>query len=366
LSKLAGPRRANRLTKTPKRKIGAYHLVWESDVTKKFVDACVSYKKELSVDDVPPYVWKNISAELIDHGIDKDWQVIRAKYENMNKYFQRLLDTDGMVNNIPWPYYAKFCQIYDIDEGFKVLEEVEEQPCTPRRASKFGMSIKPPHCPIIFFILTCKHVCKFFSDRIWTPDRERFLISLYGANKEKFDGTKCPIRHTILYFKIAEQMNLHDIPVSAVQCKGHMNTLIESFRKEYDQCHKTGGGAPQFPFYEEMLNIFNGCATLEAPVSVSVGRGLTLSRNGAKEGERNQSSRTRPKADGELKAGFQNKKTTSTNRYSTLQSSRRNGEDRVADEVRRMTDIYEKESNRKYELFARMVNSIEDLKHLPK
>ncbi|KAJ1528966.1 hypothetical protein ONE63_007334 [Megalurothrips usitatus] len=284
------PRKANRLSRTPKRKVGAYHMVWDRNVTDQFLDACLSSKNELKVDDVPVNVWKGICADLLDNGIEKEWQVIRAKYENMNKYFRRLIGSNGMVNNIKWVHYAKFCEIYGIDEHFDVLEadDDEEQPGTPER--------------------------------------------------------------------MPELMNIHEVPVSAKQCKGHMDALIDSFRKDYDRCNKTGGGAPKFQFYEEFLNIFEGCPTLQAPVSVSVGRVLTLSKDGVKEADHDQHSRTRPKADTQTKVGAKGKKATSSKHYSTLQSNRKT-EDRVAEEVRRMTDIYEKESQKKYELFASILTS---------
>jgi len=158
-------------------------------------------------------------------------------------------------------------------------------------------------------------------------------------------------------------MNLHDIPVTAKQCKGHMSVLLDKFRNDYDRRNKTGSGGPEFEYYDEMMNIFEGCPSLEPPVSVSAGRGLTFSKNGVKEVEHQQHSRTRPKSEQQRKLEANSKKATSTNPYSTLPGTKsRNAEDRVADEVKRMTDIYEHESNRKYKLFERMVLKMEDLK----
>ncbi|KAK3925308.1 Trihelix transcription factor GT-3b, partial [Frankliniella fusca] len=276
---------------TPKRKIGAIHLIWSEEVTEKFLDVCISKKDSLRKQDIPPNIWKEIGCELRLHGIEKEWQVLRSKYENMDRLFKRILESNGKLNGIPWTHYGKFCLIYDIADDFEILKDVEEdQLGTPRRTKQ-----------------------------LWKEERERLLICLYAERKAKFDSTKCPVRHSILYNEIAEQMNLYDVPVNAKQCKAHMGTLLDLFRSEYDRCNKSGEGAPQFRFYDDMMNIFKGCPTLEAPVSISIGRGLALSRKGVKETEAKQNSRTRPKLDLQKPGGSKSNKTT--NQYSTLKAA---------------------------------------------
>jgi len=106
-------------------------------VTEKFKDACVFRKDEIMKENIHLNVWKNISEELLYHGIEKEWQVLRVKYENMETYFRKLLQNNGLVNNIPWPHYAKFCEIHDIEEDFELLGEVDEgQLDTPQETSK--------------------------------------------------------------------------------------------------------------------------------------------------------------------------------------------------------------------------------------
>lgn len=114
-------------------------MVWDRDVTEKFMDACVSRKDELRKENIHLNVWKNISEDLLGQGIEKGWQVLRAKYENMESYFRKLLLNDGLMNSIPWPHYSKFCEIYDIDDDFELLGEDDEgQPDTPRKTSKYS------------------------------------------------------------------------------------------------------------------------------------------------------------------------------------------------------------------------------------
>lgn len=337
-------------------------MVWDQEVTDKFMDLCVTKKESLKNETIPYDVWKEIHDDLDNIGIKKEWQVLRAKFENMDKFFRKLLETKGMANGVLWPYYARFCSIYDIDEGFELLDDVpEEHLSTPRKTSKFGRA----HQSLKYFLsISCIFIdCVFGNlilEKLWQPEREKLLLSLYSEKKPKFDGSKCPMRHSILYHQIAVVMNLFDVPVNARQCKAHMSTLLDEFRKAYDQGNKSGGAAPSFPLYAEMLKIFEGCPTLEAPIAVTIGRGVVVTRNGVKETEAKRNSQSKLKL---VEAATSKGKPI--NQYSTLPSAQPS-ETKVADEVRRIADIYEHESDRKYELFSRMVNTMEELKRLAK
>lgn len=101
--------------------------------------ACEKQKYDLQKEEVPISVWKKIKDELEANGVSKDWQVIRAKFENMKQYFSRSLESGGMVAGIMWQHYKSFCDIYDIDC------DIEETPLTEPELSMFN------------FFLTCHH-----------------------------------------------------------------------------------------------------------------------------------------------------------------------------------------------------------------
>ena len=121
------------------------------------------------------------------------------------------------------------------------------------------------------------------------------MISFYAEKKSKFNATKCPIRHSVLYHQIACLMNAHDVPVNGNQCKAHMKKLIQQFNSEYDHSRGTGTGPQDFAYYKEFLDIFKDTVCLEPLVSVSVGKGLTMSIDGQKVLESSSGSRTRKK-----------------------------------------------------------------------
>ena len=110
----AGPNKP-KPARTPNRRVAAVKLVWDLDLTKTFMDACVAKKEELRKEIIPISVWKEMSDTLKCAGYDKSWDLIRAKYENMKNYFSRALENGGMQGGIRWPYYSSFCEIYELD-----------------------------------------------------------------------------------------------------------------------------------------------------------------------------------------------------------------------------------------------------------
>ncbi|KAK3928637.1 Telomerase component p95 [Frankliniella fusca] len=319
--------------RTPKRKIAAIHLVWNTDVTKAFMECCLSRKHCFQVDltDIPISVWKDIREELLQSGHDIPWEHLRAKYNNMHAYFSKALANGGMTGGIPWSYFSSFCAIFDID--------ADEFECVNSSHELVQEELQ--------------------SRTKWNKERERLLICLYADRKPKFDSCKCPIRHATLYNEIAMDMKMHDVQVSAKDCRAHMDSLLDQFRRAYDAANKTGGCAPEFPFYDEFLDMFKNSPILEAPVAISIGKGMTFSRNGVKETEPVQrTSRTRPSTSG----GEPNKATKKGYAYkSAIVQEQPSRQDKLAQQVERMTDIFKNNSVEKLNLFRELVKNISEL-----
>lgn len=192
---------------------------------------------------------------------------------------------------------------------------------------------------------------------MWSENRERLLFCLYSEKKSEFDGSKCPIRHSTLYGKIATAMNAHDIPVTGTQCKTKMKKLIQDFNKEYDGSRNTGAGCPEFPYYQEFLTMLKGSATLEPPVCISVGKGLSMRIEGKEVVEPMPQSRGRKR---NVKSS--NNKTTYNYRSAIVtqaSAAQASAPDRLADEVHRLTDMYERKSDAKYDLFKEFVSNFQ-------
>lgn len=111
---------AVRLTpqKTPKRKVAQQSLVWTLEETEEFLKICSNKKDEVNPEQVPVRVWKSIVTELKKKNIDHDWDICRAKFESLTKFFVgTLLPYGGIIAGQKCPYYDVLCKIHDMTEG---------------------------------------------------------------------------------------------------------------------------------------------------------------------------------------------------------------------------------------------------------
>lgn len=83
---------------------------------------------------------------------------------------------------------------------------------------------------------------------------------------------------------------------SGKQCRQRMDTMKVTFNAEYDECRQTGAAPSQWEWYDQMLSIFEGTATLEPPYSFSAGTSNQYEVGGKTQGEISRSTRTRPDA----------------------------------------------------------------------
>lgn len=115
-------------TTTPRRKVAAVKLIWPDAVTDKFVEECskAARKPVMQKDNIPVSVWKEIKTSLTDVGFKDGWEVVRAKYLQMNDYFgNTLINTGGMIGEFMWPYYKHFCDIHDVPADFTPFDDQE-------------------------------------------------------------------------------------------------------------------------------------------------------------------------------------------------------------------------------------------------
>jgi len=132
--------------------------------------------------------------------------------------------------------------------------------------------------------------------KLWQPRNVILLLDCYKLMKEKFNGTKSSVRHSILYAHIATIMNqFEEVNVTGKQCKGQMNSLRKTFFEEYDGTRGTGQAPSQWPFFKAMKEIFKGDANLDAPFVASVGNAVvSYTARGKEQPPSERNTRTRP------------------------------------------------------------------------
>lgn len=150
-------------------------------------------------------------------------------------------------------------------------------------------------CPIPLFIIL---VLYFAADKLWPQNTVRLFLDLYKERRFLCDGTQSTVRHDTLYAEISQIMALllFERTPSAKQCYLKMDTMKGTFKAEYDECRRTGAAPSQWEWYEEMLPLFEGTATLEPPYSYSGGTSNEYSVGGKIQGQSSRSTRTRPPA----------------------------------------------------------------------
>lgn len=252
------------------KKIGAGGSAgnWDKDSTLAVVQAFLQRKQEVQrIENIPQRVFKDISDELKSKGFNMNPSVCRDKFTQMNDFFTGVLPSGGFMSGFKWPHYDNFCELHDIPFDF-ILPVNQE-----------SLAYEPA------------------GNVIWTEPAVFLLLSEYHAKKNQFDNTKSPIRHQLLFNEISDTMNNFLIPVSTKQCLDQMNVLKIKFRQEYDRLNVRNTGQPPttWPYYDKMLEIFQGCASLDAPFLLSAGKGLFYSVKGKQNTSSSSGTRTRPK-----------------------------------------------------------------------
>lgn len=218
--------------KTPKRKVAQSSLLWPTDVLQLFLQECVKRKAEVSLSHPPLSTWKDISAELGRQGHNQyNWEICRAKFETMLSFYRKtLIPAGGIVCGVKSRFYDDFCKIFDVGTSSQ---------------STTGL---------------------------WDIAKTKLLLSLYKEKKEEFDSSRN--RHAALFEEISNQMALFDLPdrhPDGKQCMDHFDALKQKFRTEYDLTRGTGNAPSTWIHFDQMMDIYEGCVTLEPPRSLSVG-----------------------------------------------------------------------------------------------
>lgn len=131
--------------------------------------------------------------------------------------------------------------------------------------------------------------------RLWHKQNVSLLLSLYEAKHKDFKSSKSAIRHDHLYAQISKEMELFSYNINWQKCKRKVLSMLSKCRKEYDKCKKTGAAPSTWPYYERVLKFFEGTATLEPPVAMSVGvKAAPLKVNGNTQEVQKRSTRSRP------------------------------------------------------------------------
>jgi len=73
-----------------------------------------------------------------------------------------------------------------------------------------------------------------------------------------------------------------------------MSRLKQKLQIEYRNCNATGQSPSEWPFYNEMLDILDGTAILNAPYSLSAGMNMSFRVKGEVQASRESQTRTRP------------------------------------------------------------------------
>ncbi|KAJ1519071.1 hypothetical protein ONE63_011313 [Megalurothrips usitatus] len=250
---------------TPKRKVPKSSLVFHQTESRDFINEFKLQKKAVQKDVacIPIAVWKSISSNLMERGhSNMDWKVCRARFERMNTFFiDTLLPVNGVLAGSKWDFYDDFLYIHNLPQDFTTpASRVASEPAS----------------------------------KIWVERAVLNLISEYKKRLRHFQGTGSTIRKTTLYSEIAAELQKNGIAVTGKQCQDHMdNVLIVQFRKEYDKQKKTGAAPSTWDYYHQMLDLFDGNPTLEAPYAVSVCRGLKYTVEGEGKDIDDRQTRTR-------------------------------------------------------------------------
>lgn len=160
------------------------------------------------------------------------------------------------------------------------------------------------------------------------------------------------MKHLYLHCQIAAQLQDYGINVTGKQCQAKLCTLRSKFRQEYEiQSKKTGAGTTKWVFYQKMLELDGGRANIEAPVAVSVGKGIVHTQMGVTVADSKRGSRTRPAPTSQQKVGSKTDKKPKKPVYKSqkqkliesrvrcelLQQQQVENQGRIADAVEAMT-----------------------------
>lgn len=131
--------------------------------------------------------------------------------------------------------------------------------------------------------------------KLWSHEAVLLLIELYKDRKEFFDSTRSTIRKDTLFAEVSATMAIFNHPLSAKQCRAHWEAMVMKLKEEYDASRRTGSGKSTWEWFDMMMPLFEGTATLEPPYLVSAGSSSNYSVRGVvvKESPA-RSTRTRP------------------------------------------------------------------------
>ncbi|KAK3929166.1 Zinc finger and SCAN domain-containing protein 29 [Frankliniella fusca] len=264
--------------KTPtKRKVPKNQLQLGTSDAHKLVSECLTRKAYLLKDTIPLHVWKEISAAM---GGTITWQVCRDKFLQMDESFKNTwLPLKGLMGGGKWAHYTAFCNLYDIPEDyFSILNASNEWEDGIEELGDSGD----------------ENVAVQNDTELWTHELVLLLISLFKPRRQQFEGSKSGMRHNYLYARISEGLKEKGYSRSWKQCKSKITSLKATFREEFDKCGSTGAAPSQWPFYQEMLDVYDGTASLNAPVGLSAGMGLEYTVDGEKISGTRTGTRTRP------------------------------------------------------------------------
>lgn len=105
-----------------KRKVPKTHLNWNTEMTDAFLSECALQKKDVQKDNIPINAWKLISAGMEENRkITVGWNHCRDKFTQMNEFFRSMLPSEGFIAGKKWPFYERFCGLFDIPTEYQSL-----------------------------------------------------------------------------------------------------------------------------------------------------------------------------------------------------------------------------------------------------
>lgn len=113
-------------TASPKRKQQQVltTVTWPSHVANLFVNECLTMKASVQRLEIPPTTWKNLSTAMTRHGYSITWTLCRDKFKHLSDFFaNKMLPVQGVMAGVLWPYYERFCQLYDIPVDYVMPNE---------------------------------------------------------------------------------------------------------------------------------------------------------------------------------------------------------------------------------------------------
>ncbi|KAJ1520371.1 hypothetical protein ONE63_003506 [Megalurothrips usitatus] len=242
---------------------------WPEKAVRLFVKECVNRKGYVQVSNVPNKVWKEMQVCLLAEGFSLKWEQCREKFFNMNKLFEgRLLQCNGVMSGVVWPYYEDFLNIHDVPEDFsyQVLHVQNDD-------------IEEDSLDLLFSEDGARKKETTASTKIWPEGGQKVndLVNEYAKRKQLFESTKSPIRHNTLWRDIAAEMIKMNYQVTLPQCKRKMNDLLMEFKRYYDASKRTGAGACTWSLYGKFLQMYKGNPVLKPPYSAAAGSSFRYS-----------------------------------------------------------------------------------------